>query len=455
MKCRLLLKQKRPDIGFFRNTPFYTDVGGDSILRVEHKAVPCKQLGKTLINMGSMGLGKSAVERILLTSVNQMPHAMDEVNVCTYLSLMVKLDVQNTQCLESIIPFCYRISDLPRAIACCHMISLVKGSKGMNTAKSFAMYVAQRIPLEGHGLSLRDLGRLCEALSTLELYCREFGELLISVIEEEMGTCGSVDNEVFITSVIMYLGRMGMGRVTLWRLYSTFASNSTVYSTPSSLIKCLEAFSNRQVIHKPLFNMAGDMLTQTMESLHPAQLARIAEVYSRSKFYHESLLAALLANMERIISPLDANSVVKLLKAFTLAYGSRHKQLVSNRKLQDRHRRALYLIFNKCSTNINHLKVEELFTITTAMNMFPTSVPLLLRKTLQRFLVQNQQTPCDVTISHHDPSATTVQKLAEKLLARRREARTNVNSRDALLLSHSAGINTVVSRITDNGPGPP
>lgn len=63
-----------------------------------------------------MGVSKSKIERIMLTSVNQMPQALDDVNVCTFLSLMVKLNINNTRCLESIMPFCYKVSNVQRAI---------------------------------------------------------------------------------------------------------------------------------------------------------------------------------------------------------------------------------------------------------------------------------------------------------------------------------------------------
>lgn len=57
---------------------------------------------------------------------------------------------------------------------------MVNGTRNIPAARAFVVHVAQRVPTDGHALSMKDLGRLCEALLTLDLYCHDLGELLIS-----------------------------------------------------------------------------------------------------------------------------------------------------------------------------------------------------------------------------------------------------------------------------------
>ncbi|CDR94768.1 cysteine desulfurase, putative [Babesia bigemina] len=348
------LKSRSPYLGFFRNTPFYRRSGGDSILRVNPRLVPSKQLGKTLLRIGTLGMDRAKLERILITCATQMGQALDDVNLSTCLSLMVRLQISNPQCLESLVPYCYRISDLERAIACCHLIGMVPGSRDSPSARAFVVHVSQRVPLEGHSLLLRDLGRLCESLRVLDLYCEDLGEFLASVIEDELIHSESSEDAVYITSVLGYLGRMGVGSVPLWRLFSRYTATEGIHSNPRVLIKALESFCDRRIKHESLLNQAGDALALVLDSLRPSEVARVADVYSRLGFYHKRLAEVLILGAERVTPFLDASDSVKLLRTFVQAYSQpgTHAAITQDPSLSHRHRRALYLTFNRCTTGL-------------------------------------------------------------------------------------------------------
>lgn len=316
--------------------------------------MPSKSLGKALLKISAMGLERTQLERILLTSANQMPQALDDVNISTFLSIMVKLNIQSTQCLERIVPFCYKIADLPRAIACCLMMSKFDISKQLSTVKAFAIHVAQRLPIEGRSVSFRDLGRLCEALSFLDLYCHEVGHILMPIIREELETFNHEGNALYVTSVLIYLGRMNLGDLSLWRLYSHYITQAAMNHHPYLLLKSLETFSARNVRCNELLSKAGDILSEAVDSLHPSQVSRIADIYSSSKFQHQKLMEALVMSSERIIASMDSRGSVKLLKCFILFHGAKNPGgiRISNGQILHKLDLALYMILNKCSTSI-------------------------------------------------------------------------------------------------------
>lgn len=69
---------------------------------------------------------------------------------------------------------------------------------------------------------------------------------------------------------------------------------------------------------------------------------------------HERLADAIVLNTERVVVSLDAQSSLKLLQMFILTYGpyDGHPVTRVESEMPHRHRRGLYLIFNKCSTTI-------------------------------------------------------------------------------------------------------
>ncbi|GBE60084.1 cysteine desulfurase [Babesia ovata] len=458
LRASLALYNSRAEIDEFVRT------GGDSILRVNPRLVPSKQLGKTLLRIGTLGMDRAKLERILLTCATQMGQALDDVNLTTCLSLMVRLQISNPQCLESLVPYCYRISDLERAIACCHLIGMVPGSRDSPSARVFVVHVSQRVPLEGHSLLLRDLGRLCESLRVLDLYCEDLGEFLASVIEDELVHSKSSDDMVFITSVLGYLGRMGIGSVSLWRLFSRYTAAEGLHSNPRVLLKALESFCDRRIKQPSLLNQAGDALAYALDSLRPSEVARVADVYSRLGFYHKRLAEALILGAERVIPFLDASDSVKLLRTFLQAYSQpgTYAAITQDPALSHRHRRALYLTFNRCTTGLNNVSKVDLLVITSAMQLLPITPPASLQNSIRRLLVRatgsyvepcaalatfakagiQQSLPSEASLEHAatpDSNPRHVRynskQLAVMALAAARRRRLQLNSSDAVLIS--------------------
>ncbi|GIX65445.1 cysteine desulfurase [Babesia caballi] len=348
---------------------------------------------------------------------------------------------------------------------CCHLIGMVPGSRHVPSARAFVVHVAQRVPVEGHALRFQDLGRLCESLRTLDLYCEGLGEFLVPFVEEELASHNSTTEPVCMASMLLYLGRMGIGSCSLWNLYSRYALGGA-HQTPRVLLKTLESFSSRGLRDLRLLNAAGDALAHAVDSLHPAEVARVADVYARSRFHHRALSDALMATAERVTPSLDACGAVKLLQAFLLAYGPRGSgpNLPTGPRIPHRHRRALYLTFNRCSTGINHLNATELLAITAAMRLLPVPPPATLTSSIQRLFAQVVEPPPDTELDpfvkraqlqapprdgtpeqrpHHPersrPQRLTAQQLAAISLAEARKRRQRITGADALAIAQLNG----------------
>ncbi|ORM39873.1 Cysteine desulfurase SufS [Babesia sp. Xinjiang] len=419
-----------------RNVAVRAVNGGDSILRVDPKLVPTKHVGKALRRVGAMGTDRCKIERILLTCATQMGHAMDDVNVCTYLNVMVKLRISNAHCLERIVPYCYNIKDMKRAIACCHLISMVPGSRNVTICRAFMVQVAQRIPLDGYSIEFPDLGRLCESLRSFDLYCEELGRFLISLIETELEPSESTDGVVYMSSILSYIGGMGMGTSALWSLYSRYMCVSGLHNNPRVLIKALESFCSRRICDRYLLQMAGDALATAIDTFHPAEVARVSDIYVRSGYHHSGICTALIHSAERIVPSLDPRGAVKLLQIFVQAYG-KHSD---GSTIPNRHRRALYLTFNRCSTGAGHFDASELLAVTGAMRLLPVSPPSALVGSLQRLLSRAIEPPKDEVMNH--PGRMSARQLAEIVLKDARRKRLNITGAEASVISQLAGIDT-------------
>ncbi|GFE55640.1 cysteine desulfurase [Babesia ovis] len=448
-----------------RNVAVRAGTGGDSILRVDPKLVPAKQLGKTLLRIGAMGLERSKVETILVTCATHMGHAMDGANVSTYLSLMAKLRIGDIQCLQQVIPYCYKIQDLPRAISCCHLISMVPNSRYIHSCRAFVVHVAQRVPVDGHSIGYQDLGRLCESLRCLDLYCQELGSFLIKLIETEFigvsngenGTyCGDVPNKrnspqpgidlVYLSSILSYIGAMGMGTPSLWRMYSRHIEHSLFETNPRVLLKTLESFCARRLRDRFLLEASGTVLSGSVDKLHPTEVARLSQVYASSGYYHGPLCHALMQAAERAVPLLDAHGAIKILQPFLQAYTGFQGKVPPIRDIPHHHLRALYLVFSRCATGIGFLCLPELLVLTHAMRLVPSSVPPSLIGSLQRLLSRAMEMPkgsttgpCILDNNVGRSKRLTARELADIALAKSRRSRLNITRQEALMLSQLAG----------------
>lgn len=105
-----------------------------------------------------------------------------------------------------------------------------------------------------------------------------------SLVEDELKSSKSVDLSTYLTSVLLYVGRMGLGEASLWKLYRGFAWDCAINNSPNVTIKALEALAERNIRDTKLLNAVGNALSQSVESLHPIQVTRIADVFARSGF---------------------------------------------------------------------------------------------------------------------------------------------------------------------------
>eukprot|EP00371_Babesia_bovis_P000851 XP_001609498.1 hypothetical protein [Babesia bovis T2Bo] len=403
--------------------------GGDSILKVNPKLVPAKYLGKAIIRLGTLGIERNKIERILLHCAGTMGHAMDEANISIYLSLLAKLRIGSQQCLEALIPHCYKVKDIQRAIATCHLISMVPDSRSVPSCRVFAAHVAQRVPVDGHNIELRHLGMICESLRTLELYSNEMGEFLLKLIDADV-LCQPVDNTVYISSILAYLGAMGMGSKHLWKVYSNYARYMAMETRPRVLIKTLEAFCARRLKDTGLMDTIGDVVASTLETLHPDEVVRISQVYARYRYYHPQLSMALLTSAERIAPMIDYKGAMQMILTFVQAYDTSPGSITSQ------HRRGLRLSFNRCATGIGNMTAHELMMLSCAMKQLPNDVPITLIEAVKRVIQRARELPTN-SFATNSQKRLSSRELADIALANYRRGKIKISNLDAQLIAHT------------------
>lgn len=102
---------------FSKSRSLSTDLDSKfTILKVNSKLVDAKNLNKYFKKILKKSFKKEELRFLLNYTVNNMPQALDDVNLLTILIIMSKLDIRDQLLFNSILPHLYKISDFNKII---------------------------------------------------------------------------------------------------------------------------------------------------------------------------------------------------------------------------------------------------------------------------------------------------------------------------------------------------
>ncbi|EKX74336.1 conserved hypothetical protein [Theileria equi strain WA] len=307
-----------------------------------------------------------------------MPQAIDDVNVTTILSILLKLGIENNVIITSIIPFCYKISDYNRLLTCIHMISMMQNSKKNPSFKALVIKSALELPINGSTLTFKEIGRLCESLAATKLYSENLGNLIIWLLNDDLE-----DHKVEIvsfSSILRYLSRMKIGDLYLWRIYSKYALENIITGNPKTIIKLLESFVDRGFRSEALLGSCGHILVNHISGLNPMDIVSLAHIYHLSNYNHYDLFSGICDMLEIIVGLIDSKTAIKLLGFLSYVYGQ------TKTYFTPKHYRSIYLIFNKCSIALEIYDIKDFMVLAQGIKQFHCVKSMQLEKRLVKYL---------------------------------------------------------------------